>query len=122
MSLDHLWTSCPAYDVKCLRDATTSKLALLTPKIYVKYTDLDGSSMQWSTLLSLQRLDRALMLGKHQSTLKDMLPLREWTYRCYLWHLWKCHNKEIYDPDYLFVPASTLPQLTAMFDDFHNSY
>ena len=62
------------------------------------------------------------MLGKHQHTLKEMLPLREWTYGCYLWHLWKCRNKEIYDDDYLFVPDSTLPQLLAMFDDFHNSY
>ena len=75
MSLDHLWSSCPAYDIKCLRDATNSRMTSLTPKFYVKYTDLDGSSMQWMTLLTLQRLDRALMEQKHQSSLKDMLPL-----------------------------------------------
>ena len=122
MSLDHIWSSCPAYNIRPLIDATNTQLSSITPRIYIKYTDLDGSSFQWSSLLSLQRLDWALVAKWHQNDLKENLPLREWTYGCLLWHLWKCRNKEIYDNNYIFVPDSTLPQLLYMFKDFQNSY
>ena len=75
LSLDHMWASCPEYDLGPLLDATNTHLSALTPGIYVKHTDLDGSLYQWFTLLSLTRLDCALAPTKHHLALKEAIPL-----------------------------------------------
>ena len=53
MSLDHIWASCRMYDLAPLLDVTNARLSSLTPGIYIKHTDLDGSRFQWTSLLSL---------------------------------------------------------------------
>ena len=123
MSLDHIWASCPEYDLSPLLDATNIHLSALTPGIYIKHTDLDGSLYQWFALLSLSRLDRALIPNKHHVALKEALPLREWAVGSLLWLIWKCRNKEIYDEeDYVFRPRHHLEELVRLFQDFHKSF
>ena len=69
MSVDHMWASCPAYNLRPLIDVTNTQLASITPGLYVKHTDLDGSCHQWMVLLTLTHLDRAIMPSYHQKTL-----------------------------------------------------
>ena len=123
MSLDHIWASCPEYNLQPLLDACNTHLASLTPGLFVKHTDLEGYLYQWTSLLSLARLDKALLPTKHQQSLKESLPQREWAIGSLLWLIWKHRNKEIYDEeDYVFRPVYLLDELQALFEDFHHSY
>ena len=122
MSLDHIWSSCPSYDLCPLLDATNTHLSSIIPGVYIKHTDMDGSSLQWTSLLILHRLDVELLQPWHQDRLRDALPLREWTIGSLLWIIWKCRNHEIYGTNYVFSPADALPALLAAFQDFHISF
>ena len=123
MSLDHIWASCPEYNLDPLLDATNARISTLTPGVYVKHTTLDGSLHKWTTLLSLSRLDHALVPAKYHSMLKEALPQCEWAFGSLLWIIWKYRNKEIYgDEDYIFHLASLLDELDGLFNDFHRSF
>ena len=43
MSLDHIWASCPKYDLGPLLAATNACLSSLAPGVYIQHTDLVGS-------------------------------------------------------------------------------
>ena len=105
LSLDHIWTSCPSYDLCSLLFVLYSHYSSLHCGASLLAKPWLWPSPLWYPLLALCPLDNAptnditlcCTLGKSWAR-------REWALGSFLWFMWKQHMKEVHDSSYHFVP------------------
>jgi ribonuclease HI len=107
LSLPHMWQSCPAYDLLPLQDATNAHIISLRPGAYSDHDCVENRIGFWYPLVALQEIETELYSGRHRKVFSKSRAAHEWTFGCYLWHVWKCRWAEIYDPSFIFSPSST---------------
>ena len=121
MSLDHIWESCPSYDLK--------PLLLILYSHFIQLHRGDGLSTKpwkwpnpiWYPILSFKVLDNhpstptklRRQIGKSRSK-------REWAIGAYVWFIWKQRMKEVHDTTYKFIPELHCDALSSYLADDNN--
>jgi len=116
MSLDHVWHSCPSYDLSPLMLTLSSRFEALHPDPEPSTSPLSWPRPFWYPLLALWSLDcdpiNAVVLRR---CLGRSRVRREWALGSFLWFVWKQRTKEIHDDTYRFIPALHTDALEASF-------
>jgi hypothetical protein len=107
MSLPHMWRSCPAYDLQPLQAATNSYISGSRRGAFTNHDHVEDRADFWFPLLAFQEIETELYSGRSRKILRQSRATREWTFGCYLWHIWRCRWAEIYCPDFVFDTHST---------------
>ena len=105
LSLEHVWASCPAYDLCPCLFVLHTHFQSLHPGQALSTQPWMWPSPIWFPLISLQSLDNMpsndptlwRVLGKMRSK-------REWALGSFLWFIWKQRMKEVHDSSYCFIP------------------
>ena len=105
LSLEHVWASCPSYDLCPLFSVLYEHFQSLHPGPAPSAQPWLWPSPIWFPLLSFRSLDNMPMndpplrhaLGKSRSK-------REWALGSFLWFIWKHRMKEVHDSSYHFIP------------------
>ena len=105
LSLEHVWASCPSYDLHPLFSVLYDHFQSLHPGSALSAQPWLWPSPVWFPLLSFRSLDNMPMnnpplrraLGKSRSK-------REWALGSFLWFIWKHRMKEVHDSSYHFIP------------------
>jgi hypothetical protein len=112
LTLPHMWKTCPSYDLtpllvtanRYINEASTTEMQRTGHPGLIRADPL--SNLYWFPLLVTTYLEKTYY-AKH-TALTDLQKTRK--KQCLvlgrtLWHIWKCRMKEIYNPDYSFIPA-----------------
>ena len=119
LSLDHLWTSCPSYNLDLLLLTLYSCFLSLHHGTGLSAKPWLWPSPIWYLLLAFCSLDNiptnAAALCR---TLSRTWAKREWALGSFLWFIWKQHMKEVHDSSYCFIPELHVNALSAtLYDD-----
>ena len=114
LSLEHIWASCPSYDLRSCLFILHDHFHSLHPDASLSAQPWLWPSPAWFPLLSLRSLDnmpstdpaRRRILGKSRAK-------REWALGSFLWFVWKHRMKEVHDSSYRFIPDLHTSQLSA---------
>ena len=118
LSLEHVWASCPSYDLHSLLFVLYMHFHSLGPSSAPSTQPWLWPSPIWFPLLSLRSLDNMpandpslrRALGKSRSK-------REWALSSFLWFIWKHHMKEVHDSSYCFIPDLHMEALNTTLSD-----
>ena len=105
LSLEHVWASCPSYDLRPLFLVLYMHFQSLYPGPAPSAQPWLWPSPVWFPLLSLKSLDN--MPGNDlplRRALGKSRPKREWALGSFLWFIWKLRMKEVHDSSYRFIP------------------
>jgi hypothetical protein len=116
LSLPHMWLSCPAYDLLPLQDVTNTFITGSQSGVFSTHDYVEDCADFWYPLLALQEIETELYSGKRRKVLQCSRASREWAIGCFLWHIWRSHWAEIYQPGFIFDPHST-SSLTELFKE-----
>ena len=114
LSLEHIWASCPSYDLRPCQFILHEHFHSLHPGASPSAQPWLWPSPTWFPLLSLRSLDnlpgtdpaQRRALGRSRSK-------REWALGSFLWFIWKHCMKEVHDLSYRFIPDLHTSQLSA---------
>jgi len=116
LSLDHVWHSCPTYDLSPLLLLLSSRFEVLHPVPEPSTSPLSWPRPFWYPLLAFRSLDNGPANNvKLRCCLGKSRAQREWSLGSFLWFVWKQRTKEIHDDTYRFVPALHTDALLASF-------
>ena len=105
LSLEHIWASCPSYDLCSCFFTLCTHFQSLHPEGTPSSQPWLWPPPLWFPLLSLRSLDNmpgnSLVL---QRALGKSRSMREWALGSYLWFIWKHCMKEVHDLSYHFIP------------------
>ena len=105
LSLEHIWASCPSYDLNSLVFVLHAHSHSLHPDCAPSAQPWLWPHLIWFPLLSLRSLDN---MPSNNPTLHHSLgktrSKREWALGSFLWFIWKHHMKEVHNPSYCFIP------------------
>ena len=118
LSLEHVWASCPSYDLRPLLSILYEHFQSLHPGPALSAQPWLWPSLIWLPLLSLRSLDNMPLnnpplrraLGKSRTK-------REWALGSFLWFVWKHRMKEAHDLSYHFIPDLHTAALNAAISD-----
>ena len=114
LSLEHIWASCPSYDLRSCLFILHEHFHSLHPGASPSAQPWLWPSPTWFPLLSLQSLDNLPHVDPaHRRTLGKTRSKREWALGSFLWFIWKHHMKEVHDSSYRFTPDLHTSQLSA---------
>ena len=114
LSLEHIWASCPSYDLRPLLSILYDHFQSLHPGPALSAQPWLWPSPVWFPLISLRSLDN--MPANHpplRRTLGKSRSKREWAFGSFLWFVWKHRMKEVHDPSYRFIPELHTAALNA---------
>jgi hypothetical protein len=114
MSLLHVWSSCPAYDLSPLSRLVFDFFDSLEPSVLsTSPSSWDGNL--WYPLFALRTLDSLPGLpASSRSLLGRSRRSREWVLGSFLWLVWRLRMKEVHDPDFRFIPSAHSDSLAAL--------
>jgi len=116
MSLDHVWHSCPSYNLSSLMLTLSSCFKALHPVPEPTTSPLSWSRPFWYPLLAFRSLDsNPINSVELRRCLGKSHAQREWALGSFLWFVWKQRTKEIHDDTYRFLPALHTNALLASF-------
>ena len=105
LSLEHVWASCPSYDLHSCLFILYTHFQSLHPEGAPSSWPWLWPPPLWFPLLSLRSLDN--MPGNNPAlrrALGKSRSMREWALGSFLWFIWKHRMKEVHDPSYRFIP------------------
>ena len=105
MSLDHIWTSCPAYDLTPLLLILYSRFIHLYRGPGLSTKPWKWPDPLWLPILSFKVLDNhpSLPVPTRRKIGKSRAK-REWAIGAFIWFVWKQRMKEVHDTSYKFIP------------------
>ena len=106
LSLDHLWSSCPSYDLRPLQLTLYSHFISLHNGPGLSAKPWSWSPLfSWYPLIAFRSLDTVpANTVKLRRTLGKSRSPREWALGSFMWYIWKQRMKEVHDPSYHFIP------------------
>ena len=114
LSLEHVWASCPSYDLQSCQLVLHEHFLSLHPGASPSAQPWLWPSPIWFPLLSLRSLDNMPDIDPAVwHTLGKSWPKREWALGSFLWFIWKHCMKEVHDPSYRFIPDLHADKLSA---------
>ena len=114
LSLEHVWASCPSYDLRSCLFVLHEHFHSLHPGASPSAQPWLWPSPTWFPLLSLRSLDNMPRIDPaHWRTLGKTRSKREWALGSFLWFIWKHRMKEVHDSSYRFIPDLHTSQLSA---------
>ena len=114
LSLEHVWASCPSYDLCPLFSVLYDHFQSLHPGLAPSAQPWLWPSPIWFPLLSLRSLDNMPVNSPPlRRTLGKSRRNREWALGSFLWFIWRHRMKEVHDPSYRFVPGLHTEALSA---------
>ena len=114
LSLEHVWASCPSYDLRPLFSVLYDHFQSLHPGPAPSAQPWLWPSPIWFPLLSLRSLDNMPMNDSPlRHTLGKSRRKREWALGSFLWFVWKHRMKEVHDSSYRFIPGLHTEALNA---------
>ena len=114
LSLEHIWASCPSYDLRSCQFILHEHFRSLHPGASPSAQPWLWPSPTWFPLLSLKSLDNMPSTDPtHQRILGKSHSKREWALGSFLWFIWKHRMKEVHDSSYRFIPDLHTNQLSA---------
>ena len=105
LSLEHIWASCPSYDLRSCQFVLHEHFLSLHPGTSPSAQPWLWPSPVWFPLLSLKSLDNMPGIDPaNRRTLGKSRSKREWALGSFLWFIWKHRMKEVHDSSYRFIP------------------
>ena len=104
MLLDHIWASCPAYDLSPLLLILYSRFMHLYRGPGLSTKPWKWPNPLWLPILSFKALDNhpSLPIPARRRIGKSRAK-REWAVGAFVWFIWKQRMKEVHDPTYRFI-------------------
>ena len=113
LSLEHIWASCPSYDLRSCQLILHEHFRLLHPSTSPSTQPWLWPSPTWFPLFSLRSLDNMPSTDPaHWRVLGRSRSKREWVLGSFLWFIWKHCMKEVHDSSYRFIPDLHTSQLS----------